>query len=97
MDTDEQETGNQQPLSLAAISALGQGKKIEAIRLFRGDRQIGLKEAKNIVEDYIRTQPLLRDSFAAAQAKAKLNALLLLVLAVIVWLVAYWFGHRGAF
>ncbi len=58
-------------LPLAAVAALRAGNKIEAIKLVREERNLGLKEAKDLVEDYIRTQPALQQQLQAAQAQVK--------------------------
>ena len=47
-------------LPKAAIETLWRGKLIEAIKIVRQDRNIGLKEAKALVEDYIASQPTLK-------------------------------------
>jgi len=52
--------------SSAAISALHRANKIEAIKVLREEQGIGLKEAKDAVEEYLRTQPALQATFAAA-------------------------------
>lgn len=80
-----------QPLSIAAIAALHQGSKIEAIKIVRMERNIGLKEAKDAVEEYMRGQPGLQSSLAAAQTEAKRSALLWLVGVLSFALLAYYF------
>ena len=40
-------------LSPATNAALRHGNKIEAIKIVRGERNIGLKEAKDAVENYV--------------------------------------------
>ena len=62
-----------------AISALQRGNKIEAIKLVRTERGMGLKEAKDLVEEYLRTQPSLQETFAVTQTQAKRSALLWLI------------------
>jgi ribosomal protein L7/L12 len=47
------------------------GNKIEAIKILRQERGVELKEAKDIVEEYISAQPLLQSKFNAAQAESK--------------------------
>jgi len=79
------------PLSTAAISALHLGNKIEAIKIVREERNIGLKEAKDAVEDYVRSQPALQSSLAAAQTEAKRSALLWFAALIGLALLAYYF------
>ena len=69
-------------LSETAISALQRGNKIEAIKLLREERGLGLKEAKDEVEDYLRTQPSLQATFATAQTEASRSALLWLLVLI---------------
>jgi hypothetical protein len=61
------------------IEALRSGKKIEAIKLLRLERNLGLKEAKDRVDDYVRRDPLLQRSLEQAQAETKRGCLLWLV------------------
>ncbi|MBI3896920.1 MAG: ribosomal protein L7/L12 [Gammaproteobacteria bacterium] len=74
-------------LSAAAISALQRGNKIEAIKHVREERNIGLKEAKDLVEDYLKTQPSLQRKLDSTQAETKRGCLLVLgvILALIVF------------
>lgn len=44
----------------AAVEALRQGNLIEAIKVIRRERNIGLKEAKREVEAYLASQPALK-------------------------------------
>lgn len=78
------------PLSTAAIAALHQGNKIEAIKLTREERRIGLKEAKEAIDEYVRSQPGLQSSLAAAQTEAKRAALLWLAVLVALAFLAYY-------
>ena len=91
MDAENRKTSTAPPLSTAAISAIHQGNKIEAIKIVRKERNIGLKEAKDAVEDYVRSQPALQSSLAAAQAEAKRGALLWLAALIVLALLAYHF------
>ncbi len=58
-------------LSQAAVSALRRGQVVEAIKLVRVERNIGLKEAKEQVEAYVHTQPALRNRLLQAHADAR--------------------------
>lgn len=57
-------------LPLSAVAALRRGDKVEAIKLLREDRQIGLKEAKEEVERYLLDNPALFKQMQAKQAAA---------------------------
>ena len=90
MDTENRTANAASPLSVAAISALHQGNKIEAIKIVREERNIGLKDAKDAVEDYIRSQPVLQSSFAAAQTETKRTVQRWLVLLIGLAILAYY-------
>ena len=47
-------------LPKAAVQALRHGNLIEAIKVVRQERNIGLTEAKGVVEVYLASQPALR-------------------------------------
>lgn len=50
----------------AAVHALQQGRMIEAIKIVRTERNLGLKQAKEQVEQYLQQHPeLLRQSRVA--------------------------------
>ena len=57
-------------LPLSAISALSQGRKIDAIRIVRKERRIELKDAKDLVDKYLESQPALQRKIAMTQAEA---------------------------
>jgi len=69
-------------LSEAAIAALQRGNKIEAIKLVRVEQGLGLKEAKDLVEAYLRTQPPLQEIFTVAQSQTKRSAFLWLIVLI---------------
>jgi len=47
-------------LPKAAVETLRKGNLIEAIRIVSREREVGFKEAKAQVEDYIASQPVLK-------------------------------------
>ena len=54
----------------AALQALQQGRMIEAIKIVRTERNVGLKQAKEQVEQYMQQHPeLLRQSRVAQTQK----------------------------
>jgi ribosomal protein L7/L12 len=83
----QEPTRNQLPL--AAVSALQRGNKIEAIKIVRAERGLGLKEAKDLVEGYLQTQPGLQASLSAAQSESGRKALLWLALLIGAGLLVY--------
>ncbi len=76
------------PLSPAAIAALHEGDKIQAIKIVRRERGLGLKESKDLVDAYIRSQPLLHQAYTEAQAQARRGALLWVAIVVAVLVAA---------
>ena len=90
MDDANRKTSPVPSLSTAAIAALHHGSKIGAIKIVRKEQNIGLKEAKDAVEDYLRNQPALQSSLAAAQAEAARSGLLWLVMLIGLALLSYY-------
>ena len=91
-------TNNPQPSGLppAAIAALWKGQMIEAIKVVREARDLDLKEAKDAVEAYLKTQPALQKKRAMAQAELRQGFFRwLAVIVVLLALAAYWFWTRG--
>lgn len=76
-------------LSPAAIAALHEGDKIAAIKLTRRERGCDLKAAKDAVDAYVESQPLLHQAFAEGEAQARRSALLWLAIIVAVGIAAY--------
>jgi len=64
-----QEPTQSSTLPPAAVELLWRGDVIEAIKLVRAERKLGLKEAKDLVDAYIRSQPSLRQKMEQAQAE----------------------------
>ena len=56
-------------LSNAAVEMLWRGDVIGAIKVVRVERSLGLKEAKDLVDAYIRSQPSLRQKMEQTQAE----------------------------
>ena len=76
MNIDTASSGPHPLVSAAAVAALHQGRKIDAIRITRQEQGIGLKEAKEAVDDYLRSQPGLQSSLANAQSQGTRTLLL---------------------
>ncbi|HEX7765343.1 MAG TPA: ribosomal protein L7/L12 [Nitrospira sp.] len=53
----------------AAVELLWRGDVIAAIKVVRVERSLGLKEAKDLVDAYIRSQLSLRQKLEQAQAE----------------------------
>ena len=60
--------GSDLKLPEEAVSALHRGQKIEAIKLVRARHGLGLKEAKDLVEAFLATQPHLEAKLAEVQS-----------------------------
>ena len=58
-------------LPKAAVEALRKGNLIEAIKVVRRDRNIGMKEAKAHVEEYIASHPALKKKMDKVLAEAQ--------------------------
>lgn len=58
-------------LPKAAVDALWQGNVIEAIKLVRQERNIGLNEAKGLVDTYVASQPALKKKLEQVIATAQ--------------------------
>ncbi len=79
-----------QPLSLAALSALHRGDKIGAIKIMRAEQKLGLKEAKDLVEGHLQSHPALDSSFRTANRNAQPAGLFWLVVAIILATAIYY-------
>ena len=83
--------GDAPQMSTAVLAALHQGNKIEAIKIIRQERNIGLKEAKDAIEDYMRSQPALQLTYSATQAEHKRSLARWLIVVVVLVVVGYYF------
>ncbi|MGE4111529.1 MAG: ribosomal protein L7/L12 [Burkholderiales bacterium] len=90
------QTAHHRELPAAALAALEKGSKIEAIKIVRIDRGIGLKEAKDVVEQYLDARPDLQSRMNTASLEAAKGSLGWIFLVAVVALVAYYFytGNR---
>lgn len=73
-----------------AVEALRMGNKIEAIKIVRVESNIGLKEAKDRVEDYVRRDPVLQQALPRAQAEARRGVMGWLAVLFVLGLGAYY-------
>jgi hypothetical protein len=82
---------DEQPIPAEAITALQQGRKIEAIKLVRAAHGIGLKEAKHRVERHVAADPALQAALAAHTIRIgpgqvlRFMSLIALVVALLLW------------
>ena len=68
-----------------AISALRAGKKIDAIKILREQKNIGLKEAKGMVEQYVASDPVLAHELQRTGNTGLLYWIIIIVLCVMAW------------
>jgi ribosomal protein L7/L12 len=83
-------SGANQDLPSEAIAALERGSKIEAIKCVRVARGVGLKEAKDIVEQFIESRPEVKRRMAAANAESAKGALRWILMLVAAGLATYY-------
>ena len=69
---------DEQTLSEAVITAIQSGRKIDAIKIFREETGLGLKEAKHAIDAYVRRHPAMA-SQTAAKTETQFGRLLVVV------------------
>lgn len=88
MKVDDQKFPNE------AVAALERGGKIEAIKIIRVARGLGLKEAKDVVEEYIKGNLGLKERMASADREATKSGLKWLIPLTAIGLWAYFYFTR---
>jgi ribosomal protein L7/L12 len=78
----------------SVVSALSQGNKIEAIKLLREAYGIGLKEAKDMVDEYVKSRPEMSMKLVNLQQETKRSFFIWIVILAIALLVCYWWFMR---
>lgn len=73
---------NPPALPAAATAALQMGRKLEAIKIVREERKLGLKEAKDLVEAYLAEHPSLQGSMRTEASGGLAWAVILLLVVV---------------
>ena len=79
----------------AAVAALEQGNTIEAIKIVRLERDLGLKESKDLVDAYLKSRPDLQRRLEAAQAEAQQGFVRWLVIFLALAAVVAYFVMQG--
>ncbi len=82
-------------LPQTAIAQLEQGNTIEAIKIVRLERELGLKESKDLVDAYLKSRPDLQRRLEAAQAEARQGFVRWLVIFLALAAFAAYFVMRG--
>lgn len=80
--------------STAVVSALQQGKTIDAIKAVRQETGLGLKESKDLVEAYVRRQPGLAAAISAQQAESRRSVVIWAIVAACLALIAWGWSQR---
>ena len=78
-------------LSTAVMGAIQSGRKIEAIKLIREERGIGLKEAKTLIDHKMAAYRANNPEAARAPGSGKLS---LMVIIVLLTAVLYYFFDK---
>ena len=81
---------NVQNLSHPIVSALWEGKKIEAIKILRAEQDLGLKEAKDIIDEYIQHNPGLQEKFSFFQSE-NIRSMLFVILMILMLILTLYF------
>jgi ribosomal protein L7/L12 len=90
MNNIKRQASQESQLPPAALTALSQGNKIEAIKILRTAQGLGLKEAKDLVDQYVASQPALHSQLVAAQAASLRRGLAWLAALVVLAALAYY-------
>ncbi len=80
-------------LSPSATQALEQGSKIEAIKIVRKEQNIGLKEAKDLVEHFLEQNPLINERL---QTSASGSLGLVMLVALVITVIAFFIMRSAA-
>ena len=94
MRTDSLKASETATLPDAAIAALQRGNKIAAIKALRIGRNMGLKEAKAMVDDYVLGRPELQQSVAAAWKRTISTKVALAIVIVAALLLLRFFSRH---
>ncbi|GAA3925309.1 ribosomal protein L7/L12 [Litoribacillus peritrichatus] len=73
-------------LSPEVTDAINRGRKIEAIKILREQQNLGLKEAKDIIDQYITDNPDKLSTHANPKGKLSWSLIMMvIILAAIFW------------
>ena len=73
-------------LSEAAIAALTRGHKVEAIKITRVEKSLGLKEAKDQVDTYLLQHPEIKAQMPQLSQETGLRIIIIVAGAVLLFL-----------
>lgn len=74
----------------SAISAMENGNKLEAIKIVREETNLGLKEAKELVELYAKQNPAIKSQSELRQS-ANLQGLKWLIISIVIIGLTYYY------
>ena len=77
-----------------ALTALAQGKKIEAIKIVRREWGLDLKQAKDAVDAYLLTQPALAATLQESSVAGQRGCLAWMIALALVALAVYYLRGR---
>jgi len=77
----------------AALVALQSGNKIEAIKVVREERGLSLKDAKDVVDQYLGAHPVLHRQLASDQSEQVRQLLFGIAVLLAVAAAGYFFLH----
>lgn len=77
-------------LPAAAVAALTNGNKIEAIKIVRQEWGLDLKDAKDAVEAYAQTQPALAATLHESSERSQRGCITWLMVLALLGIAAYY-------
>lgn len=86
----------ERPLPAAAAAALSTGRMVDAIKYVREAEGLGLMEAKQRVDAYVASDPILKTQLAEQQARMRrglIKWVLIIDLVLVVAVLWYFFGR----
>jgi hypothetical protein len=86
------------PLPLEAVTLLSEGKVADAIRVVRAAERLGLKQARQRIDEHLAQDPILRVQIETQRSARRrmLFAWFLFSDLVIAAAVIYWLYQRGS-
>jgi hypothetical protein len=86
------------PIPLEAVTLLGEGRLVDAVKVVRQAEMLGLREAKQRVDAHIARDPMLRVQLETLQREGRRRFFFwfLIVDLVITAGLVYWFNYRGS-
>ncbi|GJL51228.1 ribosomal protein L7/L12 [Candidatus Nitrospira salsa] len=83
-------SSNIRNLSQPIVAALWEGKKINAIKLLREEQNLGLKEAKDLIDQHIQHNPALQKQFSLFHSE-DIRGVGFVLLVILMLVLAFYF------